>query len=51
VVWGSRYSHHDTVSASDAIAMPTDANIPEDLMAQMMGSKAAHQFGVEPLRS
>jgi hypothetical protein len=39
------------VSASDAIAMPNDANIPEDVIAEMTGSKAAHQFGVEPLRS
>ena len=32
VVWGSRYPHHDTTSAWDAIAMLNDANVPEALI-------------------
>jgi len=51
VVWGSRYPHHDTTSAWDAIAMLTDAKVPEALMARMMGANAAHQFGIEALQS
>jgi uncharacterized protein len=47
VVWGSRYPHHDTTSAWDAIAMLTRANVPESLMARMLGGNAAQQFGIE----
>jgi predicted TIM-barrel fold metal-dependent hydrolase len=47
VVWGSRYPHHDTTSAWDAIAMLTQANVPESLMARMLGGNAAQQFGIE----
>jgi uncharacterized protein len=50
VVWGSRYPHHDTTSAWDAIAMLAGANVPEALITQMMGTNAAHQFGIEPIR-
>ena len=39
VVWGSRYPHHDTTSAWDAIAMLTQANVEESLMARMMGER------------
>jgi hypothetical protein len=46
-VWGSRYPHHDTTSAWDAIAMLTRANVEESFMARMMGGNAAHQFGIE----
>jgi len=49
VVWGSRYPQHDTTSALDAIAMLTDANVPDDLIARMMGGNAAAQFGVDLL--
>ena len=49
VVWSSRYPHHDTTTAWDAIEQLTKAKVPEDLIAQMMGSNAAAQFGVEPL--
>jgi predicted TIM-barrel fold metal-dependent hydrolase len=47
VVWGSRYPHHDTTSAWDAIAMLTRASVEESLMARMMGRNAAQQFGIE----
>jgi predicted TIM-barrel fold metal-dependent hydrolase len=47
VVWGSRYPHHDTTSAWDAIAMLTRANVEESLIARMLGGNAAHQFGIE----
>ena len=50
VVWGSRYPHHDTTSALDAIAQLRDAAVPEPLIARMMGQNAAVQLGVEPLR-
>jgi predicted TIM-barrel fold metal-dependent hydrolase len=49
VVWGSRYPHHDTTSAWDALARLRGANVPEPLIAQMMGGNAARQFAVEPL--
>jgi predicted TIM-barrel fold metal-dependent hydrolase len=47
VVWGSRYPHHDTTSAWDAIAMLTRANVEESLMARMLGGNAAQQFGIQ----
>jgi hypothetical protein len=37
VVWGSRYPHHDSTSAWDALARPRAANVPEPLIARMMG--------------
>jgi len=46
VVWGSRYPHHDTTSAWDAIAMLTRANVEESLIARMLGGNAAQQFGI-----
>jgi predicted TIM-barrel fold metal-dependent hydrolase len=46
VVWGSRYPHHDTTTAWDAIAQLRNANVPEVLIARMMGQNAAAQFGV-----
>jgi predicted TIM-barrel fold metal-dependent hydrolase len=51
VVWGSRYPHHDTTSAWNAIALLTEAKVPEALIARMMGANAAQQFGIEPLQS
>ena len=45
VVWGSRYPHHDTTSAWDAIDMLVSANVPERAIARMMGGNAAEQFG------
>jgi predicted TIM-barrel fold metal-dependent hydrolase len=50
VVWGSRYPHHDATSAWDAIAGLRQANVPEALLARMMGQNAAEQFGVAPIR-
>jgi len=50
VVWGSRYPHHDATSAWDAIARLRDANVPEALIARMMGRNLADQFGVDPIR-
>ena len=49
VVWGSRYPQHDTTSAWDAIAGLRQANVPEALIARMMGQNAAEQFGVAPI--
>ena len=46
VVWGSRYPHHDTTSAHEAIAMLTTARIEEPTIARMLGGNAAAQFGV-----
>src|SRR5581483_6253860 len=46
VVWGSRYPHHDTTSAWDAIAALTRAHVDESLIARMLGRNAAEQFGV-----
>ena len=50
VVWGSRYPHHDTTSARDAIALLRASAVPEAMIAQMMGGNAARQFGVELLQ-
>jgi predicted TIM-barrel fold metal-dependent hydrolase len=49
-VWGSRYPHHDATSAWDALAQLREANVPEPLIARMMGGNAVRQFAVEPLR-
>jgi predicted TIM-barrel fold metal-dependent hydrolase len=46
VVWGSRYPQHDTTSALDAVAMLARADVPEEIIARMMGGNAAQQFGV-----
>jgi predicted TIM-barrel fold metal-dependent hydrolase len=46
VVWGSRYPHHDTTSAWDAIEALTQAAVEEPLMARMLGGNAAAQFGI-----
>jgi predicted TIM-barrel fold metal-dependent hydrolase len=46
VVWGSRYPHHDTTSAADAIDTLRGGGVPDELIARMMGANAASQFGV-----
>jgi len=46
VVWGSRYPHHDTTSAFDAIRSLSDAKIADSTLARMFGSNAAEQFGI-----
>jgi predicted TIM-barrel fold metal-dependent hydrolase len=51
VVWGSRYPHHDTTSALDAIATLTQARVDEPTLARMFGGNAADQFGVTLTRS
>ncbi len=48
IVWGSRYPHHDTTSASDAIAALSQAHVPEPIIARMLGGNAAEQFGIAP---
>ena len=50
VVWGSRYPHHDATSAWDALSRLRSANVPEPLIARMMGGNAARQFALQPLR-
>lgn len=47
IVWGSRYPHHDTTSAWDAIEALTQAHIDEPTIARMLGENAAEQFGVK----
>lgn len=49
IVWGSRYPHHDATSAWDAMARLRAADVPETLIARMMGQNAADQYGVEPV--
>jgi uncharacterized protein len=51
VVWGSRYPHHDTTSAWDAIALLTRANVEASLIARMLGENAAQQFGIQLVQS
>src|SRR5216684_3874518 len=50
VVWGSRYPHHDTTSAIEAIETLTQARVDESILARMLGGNAAEQFGVELAR-
>jgi uncharacterized protein len=47
VVWGSRYPHHDTTSAWDAIELLSSARVEERIIARMLGGNAAEQFGVK----
>ena len=47
MIWGSRYPHHDTTSAWDAIDKLTESKVPDDIIARMMGDNAARQFGVK----
>ena len=46
IVWGSRYPHHDTTSAWDAIQALARARIDEATISRMLGANAADQFGV-----
>ena len=46
IVWGSRYPHHDTTSAWDAIETLTQADVEKPLIARMLGENAAAQFGI-----
>ena len=50
VVWGSRYPHHDTTGAIEAIETLTRARIEEPTLARMFGGNAAEQFGVDLAR-
>ena len=47
IVWGSRYPHHDTTSAWDAIKALSQANVDEPTLARMFGGNAAEQFGIK----
>jgi len=47
IIWGSRYPHHDTTSAWDAIDKLTAANVAPATIARMLGGNAAEQFGVK----
>ena len=47
IVWGSRYPHHDTTSAWDAIEKMTEANVAESTIARMLGGNAAEQLGIK----
>jgi uncharacterized protein len=46
IVWGSRYPHHDTTSAWDAIETLSRAHVDEGTLARMLGTNAAAQFGI-----
>jgi uncharacterized protein len=46
IVWGSRYPHHDTTSAWDAIETLSGAHVDEATLARMFGANAATQFGI-----
>jgi hypothetical protein len=46
VVWGSRYPHHDTTSAWDAIEQLEQARVAETTIARMLGGNAAEQLGI-----
>ena len=46
IVWGSRYPHHDTTSAWDAIRALIQADVERPVIARMMGGNAREQFGL-----
>jgi len=46
IVWGSRYPHHDTTTAWDAIETLSRAHVDEATLARMLGANAATQFGI-----
>jgi predicted TIM-barrel fold metal-dependent hydrolase len=46
IMWGSRYPHHDTTSAWDAIRTLSAARVAESTLARMLGGNAAEQFRV-----
>src|SRR6202035_4652186 len=46
IVWGSRYPHHDTTSAWEAIEKMTASNVAESTIARMLGGNAAEQLGI-----
>ena len=47
IVWGARYPHHDTTSSWDAIDQLAGAEVPDTLIARMLGENAAEQFGLD----
>jgi predicted TIM-barrel fold metal-dependent hydrolase len=47
IMWGSRYPHHDTTSAHDAVEKLLGAGVSESTLARMLGGNAAAQFGIE----
>ena len=47
IVWGSRYPHHDTSSAWDAIQTLAQADVERPVIARMMGGNAREQFGLD----
>ena len=51
VIWASHYPRHDTTSAWDAMDKLTQANVPDALIARMMGGNAAQQFGIELMQA
>ena len=51
VVWASHYPRHDTTSAWDAMEKLSQANVPDALIARMMGGNAAEQFGIELMQT
>ncbi len=46
VIWGSRYPHHDTRSAREAVEMLSQAGVDKALIARMVGGNAATQFNI-----
>src|SRR5262249_17400102 len=51
IVWGSRYPHHVTTSAWDAIQQLSKGWVDEPTIARMLGSNAAEQFGIKLVQS
>ena len=47
IVWGSRYPHHDTTSAWDAIEKMTASNVAKSTVVKMLGINASEQFGIK----
>ena len=47
IVWGSRYPHHDTSSAWDAIQTLAQADVDRPVISRIMGGNAREQFGLD----
>ena len=44
--WGSRYPHHDASTPADALALCERYEVPEAIVARLLGGNAADLFGI-----
>ena len=44
--WGSRYPHHDASTPAEALALCEQYDVPEAIVARLLGANAADLFGI-----